>query len=210
MDTRLPDWLATRLKGPMPGRTAQCRFEPEYCFGRHYAPPPADARRAAVLVLLYPHQGHWHLPLTVRPDTLPDHAGQVSFPGGLIERGEESHEAALRELQEELGVTTEGVVLLGQLTPLYLFVSNFSVIPWVAAVSQRPAMSPNPDEVAELIELPLAHLLDPRNVGEHQRVQNGLTYRAPHFAWGAHHIWGATSMMLSEFAAVLEESGLRY
>ena len=98
--------LRDRLAEPLPGRCAQARFEPELAYGRHSGPAPSSARQAAVVVLLYEHAGEWTTPLTVRPAHLTNHAGQVSLPGGLVEPGETTAAAALRELEEELGVAT--------------------------------------------------------------------------------------------------------
>lgn len=206
--TRESDWLArlaARLAEPLPGPAAQARFEPELSFGRHYAPAPPDAREAAVVALFYPGERGWHVPLTVRPATMADHAGQVSFPGGAIDPGEDSRAAALRELEEELGVASAGIELLGRLSPIYVFASNFAVVPWVAACRTRPDWQPNPREVAELLEVPLAHLLDREQWGSHRRRIRGFEFAAPHIAFGGHQIWGATSMMLGELLAVVEE-----
>lgn len=174
-------------------------------YGRHFAPAPPGARNAAVIALLYPHEGAWHMPLTVRPTTMTDHAGQVSLPGGLIEPGESSSEAALRELAEELRVDDPEIELLGELSPLYLFVSNFQVSPWVAVLPRRPAIDANTHEVAEVLEVPLAHLSDPANIGHHARDFRGIEFSAPHFRFGSHHIWGATGMILGEFVALVDE-----
>lgn len=201
----LPRLLAERLKGPLPGRDAQRRLEPELSYGRHYEPPPPDARRAAVMALLYPRLDQWQIPLTVRPHTMADHAGQVSFPGGMIEPGETSQQAALRELHEELGVPAEGIEILGRLSDIYVFVSNFSVTPWVAVLREPPRLVPHPREVAEVLEAPVAHFLDRANLGSHLHETRGLTFMAPHFQFGSHRIWGATSMMLAELVVLLEE-----
>lgn len=203
MNADLPARIAARLRRPLPGRSAQAQFEPELSYGRHFGPPESDARAAAVLILLYPRDNAWWLPLTVRTTTLGTHAGQISLPGGGVDAGETSSEAVLRELDEELGVGGEGIELLGELSPLYLFVSNFVVMPWVAAARERPAFAPNADEVAELIELPLAHLLNPANRGTHARRQRGVALTVPHFLWGRHRIWGATSMILSELVEII-------
>jgi 8-oxo-dGTP pyrophosphatase MutT (NUDIX family) len=200
----LVEQLEQRLSEPLPGRDAQSRFEPELSFGRHFSDPPPDARWGAVLALLYRHQERWHVPLTVRPQTMVDHAGQVSFPGGLIEEGEDSQEAALRELEEELGVPPREIRLLGKLSPLYLFVSNFWVQPWVAVVDHRPEWQPDRHEVAELLEVPLEHLLDPANRGTHQRDHRGLQFSVPHINFENHYVWGATSMMLNELTSLVE------
>lgn len=206
MEADLPTALAERLaQGHLPGREAQRRLEPGLGFGRHFGPPTHRARPAAVVALLYPTPQGWRLPLTVRPTTLRGHAGQISLPGGVVEPGETSQTAALRELEEELGVARHCVRLLGRLSPLYVFVSEFQISPWVAAVAERPTFRPSPDEVSELLEIPLAHLLDPANRGVHRRRQRGIELTAPHFLWGRHRIWGATAMILSELVAAIAE-----
>jgi 8-oxo-dGTP pyrophosphatase MutT (NUDIX family) len=201
----LPEKLAARLRRPLPGRLAQSKFEPELSYGRHFGPPHHDARAAAVLILLYPGEDGWYLPLTIRPVTMLTHAGQISFPGGRVEVGESSGDAVLRELEEELGVDRQQVRLLGQLSPLYLYASNFQVTPFVAVAERRPRFHPSSREVAELLEVPLAHLLSAANRGTHARRQRGVAIEAPHFLWGRHRIWGATSMILGELTAVIEE-----
>jgi 8-oxo-dGTP pyrophosphatase MutT (NUDIX family) len=186
------------------------RFEPRPRLWRHYGGSPPDARPAAVLLLLYPHEGRWHVPLTLRPEHLPEHGGQVSLPGGAVDAGETSREAALREFHEELGGTDEPIRLLGPLSAIYVHASNFRIEPWVGAAERRPALTPNPDEVAELFEIPVAHLVDPANFGHHVREHQGERYEAPHFLWPPHRIWGATCMILGEFVSVLEELGIEW
>lgn len=205
MDAELPRQLAERLRQPLPGWRAQNQFQPELSFGRHQGPAAHDTRPAAVLVLLYPRQDSWHLPLILRPAHMLDHAGQVSLPGGVIEPGESSPQAALREYAEELGVESRDVQLLGPLSELYLFASGFHVTPWVGAVEDMPCWNPNPHEVQRVLEIPLAHLLDPASRETMERQMRGIHYRAPCFAWQGERIWGATSMILSELLAVLAE-----
>ena len=85
MDNGLSGWLEERLAaGDLPSRAVESRFGPRPHNGRHYADPPADARNAAVLVLLYPREESWRIPLTLRPTNLPDHGGQICLPGGAI------------------------------------------------------------------------------------------------------------------------------
>ena len=207
MNERLPQALAQRLAEPLLRPVVGTRFEPNPRLGRRYDQFPDDARQAAVLVLLYPYQDRWHLPLTLRLATLPDHAGQVSLPGGAIEPGESSAVAAIREFREELGANHAKIEILGRLAPIYVEVSNFRVEPWVGFTSQRPRWVPNPAEVEELLQVPLAHLLDPDNFGHHQRQHQGEPYTAPHFTWQSHQIWGATCMILGQFVLLLEELG---
>ena len=148
----------------------------------------------------------WRLPLIVRPTALAHHGGQIGLPGGLIESGETAWEAALRELEEEIGVGAAAIEPLGPLSPLYVFVSNNHIAPWVAAIDHAPDFLMNAAEVAEVIELPIANLLDPAQAGVFERDRNGVRQRVPYFAFGQHRISGATAMILAEFAAVVRRS----
>lgn len=203
MNERLPDQLAARLLEPLPGWAVQSRYQPELSFGRHLGPAPSDARPAAVLILLYPHHNSWHVPFTLRPAHMLDHASQVSFPGGVIESGESSQQAALREFSEETGAPADAIRLLGRLSELYLFASNYQIVPWVGATESYPAWNPNPGEVERLLEIPLAHLSNSASTGAIERRQRGLTFSAPCFRWETERIWGATSMVLAELIASL-------
>lgn len=137
MNEQLLPWLAARLAQPLPGPMVGSRFEPHPRPWRHYDVAPPDARTAAVLVLFYPHKGQWHLPLTLRPAHMVDHAAQVSLPGGAIEPGETAAQAAIREFHEELGGDGQPVNVLGLLSPHYVQASNYLVTPCVAATHGR-------------------------------------------------------------------------
>jgi 8-oxo-dGTP pyrophosphatase MutT (NUDIX family) len=208
MNRELPEWLAARLSQPLPGPMVGSRFEPRPRPWRHYDVAPREARPAAVLLLLYPHEDRWHLPLTLRPTHLGAHAGQVSLPGGAVEPGETTAAAALREFHEELGDDGQPIDLLGALSPLYVEASNYVVAPWVAVAPSRPRFVANPEEVEEVLEVPLAHLLGPAHFGSHVRQHQDRDYDAPHFLCQSHRIWGATCMILGEFVTVLEGSGI--
>jgi len=201
VNPELPAQLAAQLGRPLPGWRAQVPYQPELSFGRHRGPAPASVRRAAVLVLLYPRDGQWHVPLMLRPAHMVAHASQVSLPGGVIEPGETSRQAALREFSEELGPPADTFDVLGRLSPLYLFASDFQIDPWVAATDAAPSWRPSQREVERLLEIPLSHLADPRNTSHIERRQRGLSFRAPCFLWESERIWGATSMILAELVA---------
>lgn len=206
MTPGIPDRLTERIRtGPLPGWPAQVRFEPELAYGRHAGPAPDSAREAAVVILIYPGADGVCIPLTARPSHLTRHAGQVSLPGGMREPGETSDEAALRELEEELGVRAQNVRLLGQLTELYLFVTDSRVVPWVAWAEERPHFRVDAHEVEELFEAPLTHLADPANHTLVWREHRRLRFRAPAIRCGNQLIWGATSMILSELLALADE-----
>ena len=206
MDALRPQ-LAECLGRPLPGAAAQRLFAPELAYGRHSGPPACDARQAAVLVLAYPHQGEWFLPTMVRGAELRDHAGQIALPGGSVDADETPTQTALREFEEELGASRADIDLLGPLTPLYVFNSNFQVQPFLGLCATRPAFNPNPEEVAELIEIPLQALLSPANHSSHQVLRRGVAFRAPHIQIGPHRVWGATCMILAEVIALLSQCG---
>ena len=202
----LPEIMSRRLERPLPGRRAMRPYEPELSYGRHSDPPRPGARQAAVIALLYPHSGEWHLPLILRPVHMSEHAGQVSFPGGMSEPGETSAAAGLRELSEELGIEVENARILGRLSLLHLYSTNFAITPWIAWLPARPEMRPNPTEVAAVLEVPLAHLCDEANIGRHLLQRGGLRFFAPHISWHGHQIWGATALILGELLAVVAEA----
>ncbi len=203
--TRLSRLLTASRRWP----SAQQRLVPELGYGRYRAPALCGARPAAVCALFYPHEGHWQLPLILRPTHMADHAGQISFPGGVLDAGETDQHCALRELHEELGVATESVQVLGRLSPIYLYTSHFQVQPFVAVAARRPCFVPNPAEVAALLELPVVHLLDRAHRGTHLLTRRGFACLAPHIEFQGQRIWGATAVILSELIAILEELNTR-
>jgi 8-oxo-dGTP pyrophosphatase MutT (NUDIX family) len=201
----LPHQLARRLRTPLPGPRGQRRFSPQLCYGRHFGPPPPDSLPAGVLVLLYRDEDQWRLPLMLRPEHMKAHAGQVSLPGGRVEAGETSDQAALRELEEELGIPPKAVEVLGHLSPLYVFNSNFWITPWLAVADGPLDFRPHPDEVAALVTIALTALLDAANCSEMEIRRHGLSFRTPCIEAPPYRIWGATCMILGELIAVFEE-----
>jgi len=198
-------WLLHRLTLPLPSWRAQREFTPTLAYGRHYSPRSPGAREAAVVVLLYPGDDGWRLPLILRPRTMREHAGQVSLPGGAIDMGETTREAAVRELYEELGVDPASVDVLGELSPVYVFVTRYRVTPLVAITDRRPDFRPSSLEVETLIEAPLDLLRDPANHRRRQIVRRGLSFSAPEIVVAGHSIWGATSIILAELFAIVSE-----
>ncbi len=199
------DELRRRLREPRPGPEAQLRFAPQPLLGRwHPADQPADARRAAALLLLYPGDTGPALVLTVRHPDLPHHGGQVSLPGGGLDVGESPEAGALREAHEEIGLPPGAAEVLGQLSSLWVVVSRFVVYPVVAVASARPRLAPSPDEVSAILEVPVARLHAPDGVRWGRRTRAGLDVICPFFSVDGPPVWGATAMMLGEFCTLLD------
>jgi len=209
-NARKIEWLRQRLQQPLPGRSAQERM-----MGRVLPHPivvPENARPSAVLCLLFPIDIELHMLLMKRREDKTAHSAQVSFPGGSYEATDADFKAtALREAQEEVGIVSSDVDILGALTPLYIPVSNFNVYPFVGYSAERPQYNLSHNEVSYTIEVPLSSLLHPdrksvtdvvspvvpgviRNVNAY-KLEDGTI------------IWGATAMMISELEAILEEAG---
>ncbi len=203
----LPELLRHALASPLPGLDAQLRMAPRPRTALSHVESQDGLRPAAALILVYPHDGQWHVPLTVRGSGLRHHTGQVSLPGGRIDPGETVEEAALREALEEVGVPPVSVEVLGRLTPLPIAVSGHLLHPVVGVVPARPVFTLAPDEVDRLLEVPLTRLRRPDVVGWEQRERIlppfGLM-DVPYFDVGDARVWGATAMVLAEFLAVIE------
>lgn len=159
------------------------------------APAATDYRRAAVLVGLIDRGEDFGVLLTLRPETMASHAGQVAFPGGRLEPGETALNAALREANEEVGVDPATVRLLGQ-GDTYLTGTGFAIAPFVGLLPPDFVATPHVREVADVFETPLSFLMDAANHERHEKEYRGVLrayYAMPH---NGRYIWGATAGMI--------------
>ena len=158
--------------------------------------PEGPLLAAAVLVPIVLRDTGPTVLLTQRTAHLRDHAGQVSFPGGRVEPGDAHPEStALREAQEEIGLSPHDVELLGRL-PLFLTSTGFAVTPVVGLVRPSCDLSLDSFEVAEVFEPPLDYLLDAANHVRHEIEFRGQRHQYWAMPWQGYHIWGATAGML--------------
>lgn len=196
--------LRERLAGTLPGVQAQLRFAPSPVRpGWQAGHFPADSRVAAALLLLYPRDRDLAMPLTVRGSGLARHAGQVSLPGGAMDPGETLAQTALRETSEEIGVDPATVRILGELTPVHVIVSGFTLHPIVAVSDRRPDFVAAPGEVEEILEVSLDDLRDASRIGRGTRIREGVAVEYPYFDLMGHQVWGATAMVLGEFICLI-------
>jgi 8-oxo-dGTP pyrophosphatase MutT (NUDIX family) len=201
-----PESIERVLHQPLPGLPAQVRMAP---IPRPLYPPTPEhrPREGGVLLLLFPAAPglELHLVLTRRTDTVGSHKGQISFPGGRVDLGDASPaQAAVREACEEIGVCTDELRILGALTPLYIPPSDYTIYPFVAYLPRRPSFHPHPGEVAELLEIPVGYFQDDRNVQIEDWIIRDEPRRVPFFEVRGHKVWGATAMVLAEFAEVVQ------
>ena len=203
-----PAVLAKALRQPLPGVEAQLQLA--HPARRLAAAPETTPREAGVLVLLYVDDDLVHFPLIERASHNPRdrHRGQISLPGGKYEEHDADLVAtALREAEEEIGVDASRIEVLGQLSTLYIPVSNFNVRPTVGLIGAKPHWTPQPSEVTRVIEARVGDLHAEGAVKHTDRpLGTGVRLRrVPYFDLAGEVVWGATAMILSELRQVLRQ-----
>jgi 8-oxo-dGTP pyrophosphatase MutT (NUDIX family) len=202
------DFLQSRLNSSLPGRTAQKKMAPQPKNGEpnraHYKPAHDDFRNSSVLVPFIDWKDELEVVLTLRTQSI-NHGGQLSFPGGGKEGDESIEETALREAREEIGLHGNTAKIVGQLTPLYVGHSDNMVTPVVAFLKEEQTFTPNPNEVDEIISVPISDLVNESKLVEEEWDLRGTPYHVPF--WNIHRVplWGATAMMMSEIVELYKE-----
>lgn len=210
LSRHLLDQISERFLSPLPGEEAHLIMAP---YQRKSAQEVKDnhenVREAATIMLIYPKKEEWYFALMLRPNYDGVHGGQVSFPGGKLEQGETSTEAALRELEEEIGVDGNRVDILGKLSDVYIPPSNMLVYPYVGVIDFEPIFYPDPTEVESVLEVPLKEIFDDRIVKQ-KKIEVGkytdqpFFIEVPYFEFAFETVWGATALMISEFKEMLK------
>ena len=199
--------LTERHQQGLPGRDYQLKMAA--ILKRSIFDAPLTARKAAVLMLLFPKNGEWQLVLTERMGNEKDpHSRQISFPGGSAEASDADLAAtALRETHEEIGVPPTNIQIIGAMTDVYIPVSNFHVQPFLAWTNTPPQYKRQETEVKQVIETPLSVLKNKDNwktkdiyINENYNFKN-----VPYFDVSGKHVWGATAMMIAELLEILKE-----
>lgn len=154
---------------------------------------------AAVLLLMYPKDGQHHILLNKRTDEVEHHKGEISFPGGGRDPEDRDFlDTALRENHEEMGIKPEDVMILGELDDV-ITRSNFGVRVFVGSIPYPYYFRPSPEEIAEVLEVPVRELLDPGNRMVEARWEGGRVSTTYCYATGGHMITGATAQILTQF-----------
>jgi 8-oxo-dGTP pyrophosphatase MutT (NUDIX family) len=151
--------------------------------------------QAAVLVPIYAQAGDLVTVFTKRRADLRRHAGEISFPGGRRDPGEDLRRTALREAEEEIALPPERVEVVGALPPTSTFVTNYVVYPFVGLIERGAALHPNPAEVEAVVELSLADLV--AGFERKRLIRRGVPIKTDTYTVGSHFIWGATARILA-------------
>jgi len=199
-------WLIEKLQESflqeLPGWDAQKKVSPGYDAAYRQAEP--DALQASVMVLISPVNDIPHLNFIKRASRYVDdkHKGQIGFAGGKIEEGETELQAVVREVEEEIGVKEDSYKIIGKITPLYVFVSNFLVHPFVAYANEELDFILDPSEVDELIQWPITKLQEGAHIKD-IKTPKGTIKNSPYYPLGEETLWGATAMITSEFLELI-------
>jgi len=200
--------LTNRLVKELPGRSAHARMS---TFRKYIDPPEDSGVLSAVCILLNQFDDSLNVTLIQRTSSNVNdrHSGQISFPGGKMDPGDATYvDCALREANEEINLVKDEVQLIGQLTPLYISVSNFIVHPVVFGMEKQQVFVPQPSEVDEIFDVSL-DFLDKNLDTIDMTVSGGIKLKnVPYFKFNQKVIWGATAMILNELIHISKEINL--
>lgn len=197
--------LEQRLQLPLPGLKAQSKMFPGKSRELPNVTKLANAREAAVCILLFERDKSWFTTIIKRVEYKGVHSGQMAFPGGKREGDESFIEAALRETEEEICVQVTSENVLGKLSPLYIPPSNMYVEPVLAYIDYSPKYTKQIEEVDKIIEVKIETLLDDSNRKVKTMTHSsGIKFETPYFDVQNHVVWGATAIMISEFVETIK------
>ena len=158
---------------------------------------------SSVLILLFEEKNSFNFILTLRSTKVETHKGQISLPGGVQEKNESLKETALRETKEEIGALPETIETIGELSSIYIPFSGYKVHPYVGWANEPPKLIPSAHEVEKIIIVPINELIDEKNQTQKKTILRGIPVTMPYFSLKGEIVWGATSMILSEFKQII-------
>ncbi len=196
-------------KMELPGEAVQLKMAPIERLQelKRIAIEKKTAKQAGVMSLFYPSEKfETHLILILRKTYKGVHSAQVGFPGGKMEKEDTTiQDAALRETEEEVGISRETISVLKKLTEIYIPPSNFFVQPFLGITSESPKFVPHEEEVEALIEVALEDFMDDANIiSQTLSTSYANSIKVPAFKLNGHIVWGATAMMLNEVRELLK------
>jgi len=202
---RLVKLLEERLKEPLPGTSAHLITKVQSKIEFNFPESSKDAKKASVLILLFPDSNNIHFFLTQRTLSVEHHKGQISLPGGTCEKNEKTINTALRETEEEIGVDKNEVEIIGELTPFFTPTSGFIIHPFIGWCNRRPKTNKQTDEVHALFSASLSQLLNDQILELENWNLRGYEAKVPFYNFDGHKVWGVTAAILSEFKLILND-----
>ena len=191
------------LQKPLPGLKSQAKMAPAVRLN-NYNPEPEGARKGGVLLLLFYKKNELQVTFIKRAEDGGTHSGQISFPGGKYEEDDKDLiQTAKRETFEEVGVNAKDVKILGELSSLYIPVSNYIVYPSVGFVTNIPEFTPNIKEVSKVLVFPLKKFLSKEYKHTGVIEVRNQKINTPFYNIDNTKIWGATAMIMSEFSEII-------
>lgn len=198
--------LKHRLTIPLPGWDAQKLMSPAGA-QNSYLKPNESSKKASVVLLVFEEEGIAKCIFIKRSEHPEDkHSGQISLPGGQLEEGEDYLAAGIREVHEEIGLDETNFEILGALTPIYVFVSDFMVQPYVAWMKRPENFKIQESEVAAILDSKIECFTNPEFQGiKDLEVRNRNLKDVPYYDLDGQILWGATAMIMSEFSSLIKE-----
>ncbi len=200
------EFIRLKLALDLPGERAQYLMAPkERETSEIYIKKSPNHRKSSVMMLLFPDAFNRATTVFIeRPINNSIHSGQIAFPGGKEDPTDTSlQHTAIRETEEEIGIPTSDIEIIGKLTSLFIPASNFLVQPYVGLISSTPVFVPNEYEVRSVIPFSIRELLKLQPLTKDFKTSYG-NLKAPYFLIEGHSVWGATAMMLSEFRELIK------
>jgi len=202
MNNKIIKNIKEELLKPLPGLEFQAKMAPAKRL-ENYNPNPEFAKKGGVLLFLYNVDNELYIALIKRAKDNGAHSGQIAFPGGKQEKQDKSLiETALRETEEEIGISTNIIEILGTLTNLYIPVSNYNVFPAVGFCNSAPKFNINKNEVENMVLLPLKEFFKDKNKKKGAITVKNQKIKTLFYEINNQIIWGATAMIISEFNEV--------
>ena len=196
--------LEITITNYLPGEESQQKMRVNYDQSIELPFSKNNSKASAVPILLYLEDNEIHFFLTKRSNELEHHKGQISLPGGTQEENEELTHTALRETQEEIGINKTSISIIGSMTPLFVPVTGFMIHPFVGYSSNKLEPTPDPSEVEAIFSVNISDLLNETNQTIEKRNIRGYDVEVPYFKLNNYEVWGATSMILSEFRDLIK------
>ena len=200
--------IVINLNKKLPGEISHKKMLPD---GRILEAPSyglSSTKKSSVLLLLFPENKEIYTCLIKRPAHMKHHAGQIALPGGRIEDDESAIDTALRETEEEIGIHSQKIKILGQLSELYVEVSRFIIQPFVGWLAEKPQFVINSNEVEKIILFPLYKYMTARQYIDIKTITGRL--QVPCIKYKQEIIWGATAMILSEFLEIIKKDPSKF